>query len=68
MSLYIKKFVDRLQHFEQKGAKDFNCPISDAKNLHAELTRILCEIDDLRSRQMTSAQMPTEIEVQGGSF
>lgn len=67
MSLYIKKFVDRLQHFESRGGRDFSCPLSDAKNLHSEITKLLLEIETLRSQPQNPDQVIT-VEMQGGSF
>lgn len=66
-SLYIKKFVDRLQHFELRGAKDFSCSLQDAKNLHNEITKLLLDLESLRSNAAPSENVVT-VEMQGGSF
>jgi hypothetical protein len=66
-NLYIKKFVDRLQHFEMRGAKDFCCPLQDAKMLHTEITRLLLDIEQLRSQPQPTADVVT-VEMRGGSF
>lgn len=66
-NLYIKKFVDRLQHFEQRGSKDFQCPLQDAKNLHIEITKLLLDLEDSRSKSQPEPEVP-EVEIQGGSF
>jgi hypothetical protein len=67
MSLHLKKFVDRLQHFEQRGAREFSCPISDAKNLHSEITRVLIELEELRQQPQPNNEV-IAVEMQGGSF
>ena len=41
--IHIQKFIERLQGFEARGARDFTMPIKDAKDLHADLTRLLHE-------------------------
>lgn len=64
-SLYIRKFVERLQHFELRGAKDFQCPIQDAKMLHSEITRLLL---DLEQAKTTAPAESVTIEMHGGSF
>ena len=66
-NLYIKKFVDRLQHFELRGAKDFSCSLQDAKMLHTEITRLLLDIEQLRIQPQPGPEVVT-VEMQGGSF
>ncbi len=66
-NLYIKKFVDRLQHFEMRGSKDFTCSLQDAKMLHTEITRLLLDLEQLRTQPQTAPETVT-IEMQGGSF
>lgn len=65
--LYIRKFVDRLQHFENSGAKEFTWSVADAKRLHADITKLLL---DLEESQSTATSQPEiiQIEVAGGSF
>ena len=69
MSLHITRFVDRLQGFEARGQKEFAMPIADAKALHADLTRLLNELVELRE---SLANKPKEevvmVEMTGGSF
>jgi hypothetical protein len=66
-NLYIKKFVDTLQHFEMRGAKDFSCSLQDAKMLHTEITRLLLDLEQLRVQPATTPDVVT-VEMQGGSF
>jgi hypothetical protein len=66
-NLYVKKFVDRLQHFEMRGAKDFTCSLQDAKALHVEITRLLLDLEQLRTQAPTTPEVIT-VDVQGGSF
>ena len=70
MSLHLQKFVDRLRGFEARGAKDFVMPMSDAKDMHADITRLLLEIQDLREQSAKSAEKEEVITIQmgGGSF
>jgi hypothetical protein len=69
MTLHIQKFVDRVRGFESRGARDFVMPIADAKDLHADITRLLLELHDLREKQ---SKPPEEevitIKMNGGSF
>jgi hypothetical protein len=69
MSLHLQKFVDRVQGNESRGLRDFTMSMSDAKSLHADLTRLLIELQTLRE---VVATQPREevvtVEVGGGSF
>jgi 6-phosphogluconolactonase/glucosamine-6-phosphate isomerase/deaminase len=64
-----QRFVDRVQGNESRGLKDFTMSMSDAKALHADLTRLLIELQALREQ---AASQPKEevitVEVGGGAF
>jgi hypothetical protein len=67
--LHIQRFVERLQGFEARGARDFTMPIKDAKDLHADLTRLLITLQAARESTVASdAAGPVTVEMQGGSF
>lgn len=67
MSVHIKKFIDRLQHFESRGVREFSCPIDDAKNLHRDITRLLLELNEIKEAQ-GFVEEPITVELTGGSF
>jgi hypothetical protein len=56
--------------FEARGAKEFTMSIQDAKDLHADITRMLIDLQTLRENAATQAQEPEVITVQmdGGAF
>jgi hypothetical protein len=67
--LHIQRFIERLQGFEARGARDFTMPIKDAKDLHADLTRLLITLQAARESAVNTAQENTiKVEMQGGSF
>jgi hypothetical protein len=70
MTIHLQKFVDRVRGHEARGAKDLVISMSDAKDLHADLTRLLLELQDLRKQQVVNSQEEKTITVQigGGSF
>lgn len=69
MTLHIQKFVDRVRGFELKGSKDFVMSINDAKDLHADLTRLLLELHDLRENLSKPQQAEViTVKMDGGSF
>jgi hypothetical protein len=67
--LHIQRFVERLQGFEARGARDFTMPMKDAKDLHADLTRLLITLQAVReSTAVADTSTPVTVEMQGGSF
>jgi hypothetical protein len=67
--IHLQKFIDRVQGTEARGLKDMSIPLSDAKSMHAELTRLLLELQTLKE---AAARQPQEeviqISMNGGSF
>jgi hypothetical protein len=69
MSIHINRFIDRLQGFEARGAKDFIMPIADAKGMHADITRLLLELETLRENAAkTEEEQVITVQMNGGSF
>jgi hypothetical protein len=69
MSLHLQKFVDRVQGNESRGLKDFTMSMTDARALHADLTRLLIELQALR--EVVATQPKEEVitvNMDGGSF
>jgi hypothetical protein len=69
MSLHLQKFVDRVRGHEARGARDFVMTLAEAKDMHADITRLLLELHDLR--EQTSKPVSEEVitvQVGGGSF
>jgi hypothetical protein len=69
MSLHLQKFVDRVRGHEARGSKDFVMTLAEAKDMHADITRLLLELHDLRE-QANKPQIEEVITVKvgGGSF
>jgi hypothetical protein len=70
MSLHLQKFVDRVRGQEARGAKDLVMSMADAKDLHADITRLLIDLQNLREQTAKSAEKDEVITVtmDGGSF
>ena len=67
--IYIQRFIERLQGFEARGARDFTMPIKDAKDLHADLTRLLITLQAARESAVNAAQeSEITVEMKGGAF
>lgn len=65
-NLHIKKFIERLEHLESRGQKDFSCSIQDARRLRSELTTLLLDMQTLR--ESTKSEDVVQIEIAGSSF
>ena len=69
MTLHLQKFVDRVVGHEARGSRDFVMSMADAKNLHADITRLLLELRDLRENATKPVEQDViEIKVNGGKF
>lgn len=69
MSQHLQRFVDRVRGAEARGARDFTMSMDEARDLHSDLTRLLLELNELKT-QAQSAQSDQVITVQmdGGKF
>ncbi len=69
MTMHIQKFVDRVRGQEARGAKDFVMSLQDAKDLHADITRLLLILQTLQEPRATGPQEPQlEVRMDGGTF
>lgn len=69
MSIHLQKFVERLQGFEARGAKDFIMPLTDAKGMHADLTRLLLELTALKEQAVVARDNAVvTVSMDGGSY
>jgi hypothetical protein len=69
VSIHLQRFVERLQGFEARGAKDFIMPITDAKGMHADLTRLLLELTALKEQAVIAQDNEViSIKMDGGVF
>jgi hypothetical protein len=70
MSGHIQRFVDRVQGHEARGSRDFVMSLADAKDLHADITRLLANLQNLQEQAVATADSDQAITVQitGGTF
>ena len=70
MTIHLQKFVDRVRGHEARGARDFVMSMADAKDLHADITRLLIDLQTLRETTVKTPQEDEVVTVQmnGGSF
>jgi hypothetical protein len=69
MTIHLTKFVDRVRGHEARGARDFIMSLKDAQDLHADITRLLLELQNLREHAAKSTQEDViTVKMDGGSF
>jgi hypothetical protein len=67
MSLQIHRFVDLVKATESRGQSHLQMSLRDAKDLHADITKLLVTLEQLRNNT-SSASAPTSLELSGGDF
>lgn len=69
MSIHIQKFVDRVRGCELRGSKDVILTITEAKDLHSDITRLLNTLEELRSsKEESTVEEVMQVTIEGGSF
>lgn len=71
--IHLQKFIERVQGTEARGLKDLSMSLTDAKAMHADLTRLLLDMQKLRELIEQQAAPPGDndtltVEMHGGSF
>jgi hypothetical protein len=68
MSLHINRFIDNLKAHEARGQKDFHMSMRDAKDLHADITKLLLALQELAQQRQQARDEIVTVELSGGSF
>jgi hypothetical protein len=69
MTIHLTKFVDRVRGQEARGVKDFVMSMTDAKDLHADITRLLIDLQTLREQAIiTQEDQVITLKMDGGTF
>jgi hypothetical protein len=64
--IHINNFIDKIKFFESKHSKDFIIPLTEAKNLHSDITKLLLVVHEQR-RNITQST-PTDNNIKGGGW
>ena len=67
MSLHINRFMDLIKAQESRGGRDVTLPLKDAKDLHADITKLLLTLEKLREDQSKVDEV-VKVELTGGTF
>ena len=70
MSLHIHRFVDAIKAAEARGQRDLQMTLRDAKDLHADITKLLITLEQMRKIPESGTNTPEVITVEltGGTF
>jgi hypothetical protein len=69
MSMHINRFVDSIKAHEARQQRDFVMSMRDAKDLHADITKLLLIVQQLQSQALDQQKdSVVTVELQGGSF
>jgi hypothetical protein len=69
MTMHLQKFVDRVRGHEARGARDFVMTMAEAKDLHADITRLLIVLQTLQENAAKPATTDViKVEIAGGQF
>jgi hypothetical protein len=71
MTIHLSKFIERVQGQQARGARDFIMSLKDAQDLHADISRLLLELQALREHTVTTLQKDNEVinvKMDGGTF
>ena len=63
--IHIQRFIERLQGFDAKGSQNFMMTMKDAKDLHADITKLLLALQNTHTN--TSDEV-IEVQITGGKF
>jgi len=63
--IYIKRFIDKVSLMDSKQNKDLVLPMTEARGLRDELSKILADHFQKKSNQ---TEPVVQMEIKGGSF
>jgi hypothetical protein len=70
MTIHLQRFVDRVRGAEARGTRDFTMSMTDAKDLHADITRLLLDLHMLKETiaYKRNSEPAEAVEITGGTF
>jgi len=69
MTIHLSRFIERVQGQQARGARDFIMSMKDAQDLHADITRLLLELQALREQTVQTLQQEAiTVKMDGGTF
>lgn len=68
MSQHINRFIDRLRQAENRQQRDLVLSINDARDLHADITRLLLSLEQAQLKSQVISEEVQDLQVSGGTF
>jgi|14BtaG_2_1085337.scaffolds.fasta_scaffold12696_3 hypothetical protein len=65
--IYIQRYLEKLKNFQSQNAKDFTMSLTEANNLHQDITKLLIELKAL-SESKSAVDAVVEVELKGEDF
>jgi hypothetical protein len=67
--MHLQKFVDRVRGHEARGSRDFVMTMTEARDLHADITRLLLQLQDLQAQTVKNrTDEVIQVQINGGQF
>jgi len=67
--MHINRFLDKMAVMDSKQNKDVVLPISDARGLRDDITRLLSDLYELQKQKDTDGTKEViQVEIKGGTF
>lgn len=67
--LHIRRFLDKMAVVESKQSKDVVLPMTDARGLRDDISKLLADLHELNKDKIEENKNETiTIEIKGGSF
>lgn len=69
MSIHINRYLDKISAAESRNLKDVILTIKEAKDLHADITKLLLALHTLQEYTVKSDDNTTKkVEISGGKW
>jgi hypothetical protein len=69
LSLHINRFIDRVQGQDARGGRDLVLTMAEAKDLLADITRLLLDLETVRRSTVDNHSQETiTVKIDGGSY
>jgi hypothetical protein len=70
MTIHLQRFIDRVRGAEARGLRDFTMSMTDAKDLHADITGLLLDLHALKETVVnkTDSDQVITVDINGGNF
>jgi hypothetical protein len=69
LSLHINRFIDRVQGQDARGGRDLVMTMTESKDLLADITRLLLELETARRTTVnTRSEETITVQMDGGSY